>query len=332
MTALDIVNVVIAAFILSAVAVRLSIPSLARRGFVATENERTMHKGLVPKGGGIALIVSVVLIAIMFKFAGGLPLTLISGLLITLAVSAWDDRRAVPPSIRIIAHFSAAGLAVAALPQAALVLQGFLPLGLDRALSILILAALMNFFNFMDGINGIAGSEMIAICLGYAGVGLLTFGLGPTEGLAIAIAAACGGFLIWNARVRPLVFLGDSGSVTLGYLAGVLMIDLAVRGYWAAALILPSYFFADALITLGKRALRRERVWEAHRTHFYQRAAAGLGSHLYVVIAVALANVLLIALTMVSLDAPLMAFLLAVLVVLSLLIWMRRAAQRGRSV
>lgn len=332
MTWLTIVNAAATALLVAAIAVRLAIPLLARRGLIASENERTMHQGRVPKGGGIAVILAAAAVAIAFGFAGGLHWAFVAGLAITLFVSAADDRGAVSPLIRITAHFGAAVLAVSMLPQTALVFQGLLPVALDRALTVLALAALMNFFNFMDGINGIAGVEMISICVGYAAIGMLTAGAGPTEGIAIVLAAATGGFLVWNARPRPLVFLGDSGSVTFGYLAGVLMIDLAARGYWAAALILPSYFFADAFITLGQRAWRGERLWQAHRTHAYQRAAAAVGSHLQVVGVVLIANVVLLGLALASVTYPATAFLAASAVVASLLVVLERAAQRGRIV
>src|SRR5207253_3210977 len=119
---------------------------------------------------------------------------------------------------------------------------------------------------------GLAGSEAAAI-----GLGLLLFaaiGIGRDPGfaaLAAAIAAAALGFLVWNwAPAR--IFLGDVGSVPLGYLLGFLLLSAATRGAWKLALILPLYFLADATITLGRRLTRGEPVWRPHRQHFYQRA------------------------------------------------------------
>ena len=112
--------------------------------------------------------------------------------------------------------------------------------------------------------------------------------------LAGAILGAALGFLVWNwAPAR--VFLGDVGSAPLGYLTGYLLIGLAAAGRWRIALILPLYFLADATITLGRRLLRGERVWQAHREHYYQQAVRrGLG-HAAVVKRVVLADLLLIA-------------------------------------
>ncbi|MBO0738870.1 MAG: glycosyl transferase, partial [Alphaproteobacteria bacterium] len=152
----------------------------------------------------------------------------------------------------------------------------------------------INLFNFMDGIDGLAASEAAAI-----GSGLLLFGLcGAGAGsepalLAAAVIGAALGFLVWNWSPAR-IFLGDVGSVPLGYLLGFLLLDLAGRGFWKIALILPLYFIADATITLVRRLLRGERVWKAHREHYYQQAVRyGLG-HAAVVRLVITADILLI--------------------------------------
>ena len=146
----------------------------------------------------------------------------------------------------------------------------------------------------MDGIDGLAGSEAAAI-----GVGLLLFsalGSGLDPGMALLAAPILGaalGFLVWNWSPAR-IFLGDVGSTPLGYLIGFLLLDLAVRGHWKVALILPLYFLADATITLLRRLLRGERIWQAHRQHFYQQAVRrGLG-HAAVVRRVIAADLLLI--------------------------------------
>jgi UDP-N-acetylmuramyl pentapeptide phosphotransferase/UDP-N-acetylglucosamine-1-phosphate transferase len=107
------------------------------------------------------------------------------------------------------------------------------------------------------------------------------------------VAGAAIGFLVWNWSPAR-IFLGDVGSVPLGYVLGFLLLDVAVRGYWKIALILPLYFLADATITLARRLLRGERVWQAHREHFYQQAVRrGLG-HAAVVKRVIAADLVLI--------------------------------------
>jgi UDP-N-acetylmuramyl pentapeptide phosphotransferase/UDP-N-acetylglucosamine-1-phosphate transferase len=111
--------------------------------------------------------------------------------------------------------------------------------------------------------------------------------------LAVPIIAAAIGFLVWNWSPAR-IFLGDVGSAPLGYLLGFLLLDLAVRGFWKIALVLPLYYLADATITLARRLLRGERVWQAHREHYYQQAVRrGLG-HAAVVKRVIVVDILLI--------------------------------------
>ncbi len=136
-------------------------------------------------------------------------------------------------------------------------------------------------------------------------------------------------FLRWNWHPAQL-FLGDVGSVPLGYLLGWLLLGLAGKGLWPPALILPLYYLADATITLGRRILRRERVWEAHRQHFYQRALGADGDHAAVARLVLAADALLIVLAQLALAQPRLALTLAGLVVAALLVAMERRARKGR--
>jgi UDP-N-acetylmuramyl pentapeptide phosphotransferase/UDP-N-acetylglucosamine-1-phosphate transferase len=152
----------------------------------------------------------------------------------------------------------------------------------------------INLFNFMDGIDGLAGSEAAAIGAGLLLFGSVGAGADPAlRTLAAAVTGAAIGFLVWNWSPAR-IFLGDVGSVPLGYILGFFLLDLAVRRYWKIALILPLYFLADATITLARRLLRGERVWQAHREHFYQQAVRrGLG-HAAVVERVIAADLMLI--------------------------------------
>jgi UDP-N-acetylmuramyl pentapeptide phosphotransferase/UDP-N-acetylglucosamine-1-phosphate transferase len=103
------------------------------------------------------------------------------------------------------------------------------------------------------------------------------------------------GFALWN-RPPARVFLGDAGSLPLGFLLGVLLIHVAASGQWAAALLLPLYYLMDATVTLGCRLWRRERVWEAHRSHFYQRGTPDRSAVPRTVARIALLNLVLVAL------------------------------------
>ncbi len=213
-----------------------------------------------------------------------------------LALVCWiDDLHGLAPATRLIAQAAAAAVGLLALPEPANPLLAWLGPAIYFVAVGFIWLWWINLFNFMDGIDGIAGSEAAAI-----GCGLLLlaiFGKGADFSVALLAAAVLGaslGFLVWNWSPAR-IFLGDVGSVPLGYLSGFLLIGLAGAGRWKIAVILPLYFLADATITLGRRLFRGERVWKAHRQHYYQTAIIrGLG-HAAVVRRVIAANLLLIA-------------------------------------
>ncbi|HEY0833765.1 MAG TPA: glycosyl transferase [Azospirillum sp.] len=216
-----------------------------------------------------------------------------------MAISWIDDRRGLGAGPRFLTQVAAVAVGLAALPADAHVLQGWLPWWLDRALAGFAWLWFVNLFNFMDGIDGLAGSEAATIGAGLALVAALA-GFDPALGLyGLAVAGAALGFLAWNWHPAK-VFMGDVGSVPLGYLLGWLLLSVAAHGYWAAALLVPLYFLADATITLLRRAAEGKKVWQAHREHFYQKATQRGRTHAQVVRAVLAANAALVALAALS--------------------------------
>ena len=138
----------------------------------------------------------------------------------------------------------------------------------------------INLFNFMDGIDGIAASEAIFVALAGTLLSVPTAASTSVGLAALVLAATCGGFLLWNWPPAK-IFLGDVGSGYLGYVIVVLAVA-ATRDNPIALwvwLILGGAFFVDATVTLLRRALRHERVQEAHRSHAYQWLARRWGSH-----------------------------------------------------
>ena len=273
------------------------IPILRRRDLLDRPNARSSHLAPTPRGGGIAVIGAVLVAWIALGKAGLVGSIVIRASLgaVILAVVSWiDDLRGLSPGVRLLAQAVAVMIGVLALPQARNGLEAWLGPTLYDAAVGLVWIWWINLFNFMDGIDGLAASETAAI-----GAGLLLFagiGEGADPQMALLAAGLIGaaiGFLLWNWSPAQ-IFLGDVGSVPLGYLSGFLLLDLANRGHWKIALILPLYFIADATVTLLRRLLRGERIWEPHRQHFYQRAVrSGLG-HAAVVERVIAADLLLI--------------------------------------
>ncbi len=205
-------------------------------------------------------------------------------------ISLADDLRGLSALLRLAVQAGAVGVGLIGLGEAGPVFQGLLPPLADRLAAAFLWLWFLNLFNFMDGIDGISGVEAASIGLGLALVALL----GGLAAELVALLAAALGFLAWN-RPPARLFLGDVGSIPLGYLLGWLLLAAAAQGQWAAALILPLYYLADATATLAKRGLRGAKVWQAHREHFYQRAVQGGLSHGAVVLRVLACNAVLVA-------------------------------------
>ena len=293
-------------------------------------NERSMHAVPVPVGADIALVATTLLLWPWWRSQmSAAHLALLAGFA-GLGVLSWvDDRRPLSAAVRLGAQAAAVALCLASLPPDARVLQ-ILPLVLERLLLGLAWLWFINLFNFMDGIDGLAGSEAVAVALGYLAV-LAHAGLEDPYGrLALVLAASAVGYLFWNWHPAR-VFMGDSGSIPLGFVLGWLMLDLALAGQWAAGLILPLYFVADATCTLLARARRGEKLWQAHRQHFYQRAVLGGATPPGVVWRVGAANAVLIVLAFASVRHPMLALLAAAAIVAGLLGHLQGLARRRTS-
>lgn len=301
------------------------------RGPVALADHRSMHKGSIVVGGGLpVLIAALTATAVFWPLEPGLT-TLVAAVLVLAAVSWLDDMKPISRRLRFLVHAGAAVACAASVHYSASIFGDVLPFWLDRAAAVLALVWYINLYNFMDGIDGIASSETVAIAGGYAIVSMLAGDFETNlEGLALATAGATLGFLFWNWQPAR-IFLGDVGSVPLGLITGWLMIDLAVRVSFAAALILPLYFVADASLTILGRLSRGERIWEPHRSHFYQRAARAAGSHAMIVRGVIVGNCALVALAVLALTRPLLASAMAAITVAAMLAWMQLLAARTAS-
>jgi UDP-N-acetylmuramyl pentapeptide phosphotransferase/UDP-N-acetylglucosamine-1-phosphate transferase len=276
------------AAVLACIAVALLLAPLRRwlerRALLDRPNPRSSHAVPVPRGAG--LVVVPVVVAAWALLNGGIgPHALVGLLALLLAAITWlDDLRGLGVLPRLAVQLIAVLAGVFALPNDALVFQGLLPLALDRAAALLVWLWFVNLYNFMDGIDGLCGVTTLGIGIGAALAVWIAGGEPGAEALALAGAAL--GFLVWN-RPPARIFLGDVGSIGLGFLVGWVLLWLAVQGLWAAALLLPLYHLGDATLTLALRLARGDKVWLASRAHFYQRGAAALGGHVPVLLRVA---------------------------------------------
>lgn len=297
------------------------------RGQLDLPNERSMHKQPVPAGAGAIAVAIAVLGWLAFAAQITQPALVLAVGALGLALLGWlDDMLGLPVWLRFGAQMAAILACIFQLPVEARALP-FLPLLMERAIEALAWGWFVNLFNFMDGIDGLAGSEAASVSLGYVAVAGLAAYEAP---LAVLLVATMLGYLAWNwAPAR--VMMGDAGSIPLGFLLGWMMLDLGVRGHLVAALILPLVFCVDATYTLIARMLRGKLPYQAHREHFYQRAALGCGSHATVVSGVILANLGLTLAALISLRHPTAAAVAAGIVVATLFMRLRWLARPNAS-
>lgn len=284
--------------------VALTLTAIVRRWAIARQvvdvpNMRSSHSVPTPRGGGLAAVVAATLMFAASAVANFISLDVFMALtvggIVVAAVGFVDDRRPVAPKVRLLVHVSAAVWAL-------FWLGGLPPLLIGKhlftfgwngyLLGVLGIVWTLNLFNFMDGIDGIAGCEAVFIGVAGAVIHYLAAGPGDLPLVAIIFAAACAGFLFWNWPPAK-IFMGDVGSGYMGYMVAVMAI-LAARDNPAALLvwvILGGVFFVDATITLVRRVVRGERASEAHRSHAYQALARHWRSHRPVTLGVLLINV-----------------------------------------
>lgn len=269
------------------------------RSLMDIPNARSSHALPTPRGGGVAIVLSFLLAIAIMAFSqetgGSSALALFGAGLLIAILGFLDDHGHIAARWRLLGHFCAAGWGLfwlGGLPP----LDMFgttLNLGLfGIVLALLYLVWLLNLYNFMDGIDGIASVEAICVCLGAS----LIYALAGHAALIPApllLAAAVAGFLVWNFPPAR-IFMGDAGSGFLGIILGLLSLQAA----WANPallwcwLILLGVFVVDATVTLLRRLLRGEKVYEAHRSHAYQFASRQYGAHLPVTMAVLAINLL----------------------------------------
>ncbi len=302
----------LAAFGSAALLVYLYAAWLRHRGVMEAVKTQASHLQPTPSGGGLPVLAVVIAGTTLTAASLSAPANWLLASAALLTVISWiDDRRPLPPLIRLGAHALVVIACLASLPANQIILFPGSPVLADRLVAGICWLWFINLFNFMDGIDGMAGSETVAIAIGslilITGLGLAT----ENQSLALWIAGAAAGFLVWNWH-QARIFLGDTGSIPLGLLLGWLLIQIAAADAPVAAFILPLYFTADATFTLFRRLVRGERFWQPHREHFYQQAVRRGRRHDQVVLTVVLLNILLIGCAHLSLTWPVLAVFVAV--------------------
>jgi UDP-N-acetylmuramyl pentapeptide phosphotransferase/UDP-N-acetylglucosamine-1-phosphate transferase len=257
----------LAAFAVSAGLLRLLLSPRVAAWFLDQPNERSLHASPVPRTGGLGIVPGLV---VGMLLAGGdmLLMALAAGLML---LSLLDDWKHLPAAWRLFGHLAAATVFVLAYFPAA----GWL------GLPVLVLAVgwMINLYNFMDGADGLAGGmTVVGFCTYAVAAGLA--GNAPFALASLCVVAAAAAFLMFNFPPAR-IFMGDAGSIPLGFLAAALGLVGWRNGLWPLwfPLVVFGPFVADASVTLLRRALRGERIWTAHRSHYYQRLVLTGWSH-----------------------------------------------------
>jgi UDP-N-acetylmuramyl pentapeptide phosphotransferase/UDP-N-acetylglucosamine-1-phosphate transferase len=298
-----------AAAVLAAVLCVVLRPLLLRYA-LARPNARSSHKIPTPQGGGIAVLVGAfVALGMSLWLAPVEGEAARSVLVLAFAVTglgivgAWDDIRPLPASVRLVLQALCVGFVLFRAAPELRLFPELLPLSIERALALLAGVWFVNLVNFMDGLDWITVAGMVPLAAALALAGMAG-AIDPVTGWLAA--GLCGGLLGFAPFNRPVarLFLGDVGSLPVGLLTAYLLYRLAGTGAFAAAVILPLYHIADSTITLLRRLARGEKVWEAHRSHFYQQATTNGFSVMGVVGRVALLNLVLAGIAGISLAWP----------------------------
>ncbi|MGR3887574.1 MraY family glycosyltransferase [Pseudomonas sp. 1152_12] len=288
-----VLAVALISFLMTAVLRRYALS----RSIIDIPNARSSHSVPTPRGGGVAIVLAFL---VVIPFLGWLGLVstgmliAVGGAGVLVAVLGFmDDHGHIAARWRLAGHFAAAAWALFWMKGLApLTVFGWdLHLGLiGNVLAAVYLVWMLNLYNFMDGIDGIASVEAICVCLG----GCLLYALSGHQDmiwLPLLLAVAVGAFLLWNFPPAK-IFMGDAGSGFLGVVLGCFSIQAAwvQSSFFWAWLILLGVFVVDATFTLVRRLLRGDKVYEAHRSHAYQFASRKCGKHLPVTLAVAAIN------------------------------------------
>ncbi|QRM29524.1 glycosyl transferase [Microvirga sp. VF16] len=264
------IAVLVGSTALSALLIVVLKPLLIRYA-LARPNARSSHKLPTPQGGGIAVVGATLIAA-----GAGLSAWTLSGFYPVAAaalglalVGTVDDIRPLPAILRLLLQIVA--VAVVVVGSKVRILPDSVPLPVEHALLIFGGVWFVNLTNFMDGLDWITVAEMVPITAFLAVACLFQRAQWETLFIAPALCGALLGFAPFNKPVARL-FLGDVGSLPIGLLVGWMLLQLAGTGALAAAILLPLYYLMDATITLLRRLAKAEKVWEAHRSHFYQKA------------------------------------------------------------
>lgn len=293
-----IIWVILATFLISFLLTGYMRHYALKKNIIDNPNERSSHTVPTPRGGGVSIVITFLLVLVGLMISHQLQLT--TGLILVAAglgvavLGFLDDHGHINSMLRLAIHFLIAIGAVSFLGgfSDVTLFNGSLHLGwFANIIAILFLVWLLNLYNFMDGINGIASVEAITTLLSLAFIYLLLDTQLSSE-LLFIFAASVFGFVLWNFP-KARIFMGDAGSGFLGLILGILaLISLKTDpALFCAWIICLGVFIVDATFTLIRRVINGHKMYDAHRSHAYQYASRKYNSHTTVTIGVLLINI-----------------------------------------
>lgn len=302
--------IALSSFSLSLILTVFAIKLFSKYHILDVPNARSNHKSATPRGGGIAIVLTLLISIFIYQkiyFKDIRFLYLLLSLLIIAAISFIDDIKQVSIVIRIIFQVTAISI---------LLISYFPNFNIYITIALIMtLFVFINFYNFMDGIDGSATAEAIHISSSIVILGFITAIPHDVIIIALITASASLGFIIYNWHPAK-IFLGDVGSISLGFVCGWMLLAIAFEGHLAAAIILPLFYMSDSGITIIKRLFAGKKIWQAHSEHFYQQAARNGVPHNVITKKIIYCNSSLCILSITSTFYPIPAIILAVIITL----------------
>ncbi|MGA7431916.1 MAG: glycosyltransferase family 4 protein [Xanthobacteraceae bacterium] len=320
---------------LMCVALIIFLRPVFKRYALARPNARSSHTVPTRQGGGIAVVAATIVVSIGILHtasdeAGTIPLAIVFSAVVLIAfVGTVAD---IHPNY-VVPRFLLQAVAVAAvifsLPDELRVAPS-LPWWVERALLVFAGLWFVNLVNFMDGLDWMTVAEVVPVSAAVAAIGLQDMLPPWAIVVSFALCGAMIGFAFFNRPVARL-FLGDVGSLPIGLMLGWLLVLVAGNGAPVAAILLPLYYLADATITLLRRIFNGEKIWQAHRSHFYQRATDHGLTVIAIVRRVFVVNLLLAALALATVLRPSRELDIGALIAGAVLVaWLLLSFVRGR--
>jgi UDP-N-acetylmuramyl pentapeptide phosphotransferase/UDP-N-acetylglucosamine-1-phosphate transferase len=333
--AITIPAAIVVSAMLMCIALIIFLRPVFKRYALARPNARSSHTIPTRQGGGIAVVAATIVVTVGILYtasdeAGTIPLAIVFSAIVLIAIvgtvaDIYPDY-VVP---RSLLQAIAVAAVIFSLPDG-LRVAPLLPWWVERALLVFGGLWFVNLVNFMDGLDWMTVAEVVPVSAAVAAIGLQDMLPPWAIVVSLALCGAMIGFAFFNRPVARL-FLGDVGSLPIGLMLGWLLVLVAGNGAPVAAILLPLYYLADATITLLRRVLNGEKVWQAHRSHFYQRATDHGLTVIQIVRRVFVVNLLLAALALATVLRPSREFDIGALIAGAVLVaWLLLSFVRSR--